>query len=326
MTELYPSLRAAMLLPGVRDPNAAGRLHDALAHLDACEGKDVMRKVEHDALRSSINRSFYIAWVAMVREPFFYADRSRNLTGAERKLDNDVGLAPECHRARGMLNKVEKATHADGPMRDAMLFVLRAAAPLGERVMALKAKIGVVKAEKTPQQVERDANAMTCQICARPILANTGVIAQHGYQRPGDGTQTRSCPGARNYPFEASCERLRKEVDLQKDALAKLTLRISAATADQGDVVVSLGYKESGRYRIPIVALVTRETFEKVKAEHGNSFVRYGVPSYDAAKRAYLSRLHAKRDDIANYVDEQQRRIDGWKQTHERKHNRWVAL
>lgn len=44
----------------------------------------------------------------------------------------------------------------------------------------------------------------TCQICARAIKANTGVIAHHGYQRPGYGWQTASCFGAQYKPYEES--------------------------------------------------------------------------------------------------------------------------
>lgn len=44
----------------------------------------------------------------------------------------------------------------------------------------------------------------TCQICARAIKANTGVIAHHGYQRPGNGWQTSSCYGAKYAPYEES--------------------------------------------------------------------------------------------------------------------------
>lgn len=46
----------------------------------------------------------------------------------------------------------------------------------------------------------------TCQICARPILSKLGLIAHHGYQRPGGGWQTASCIGARHLPYEVSCD------------------------------------------------------------------------------------------------------------------------
>jgi hypothetical protein len=43
-----------------------------------------------------------------------------------------------------------------------------------------------------------------CQICAREIKAKSGIIAHHGYKRPGQGWQTSSCIGARNLPYEKS--------------------------------------------------------------------------------------------------------------------------
>lgn len=46
-----------------------------------------------------------------------------------------------------------------------------------------------------------------CQICERDIYANNkrGLIAHHGYRRPGYGEQTSSCFGARWQPYEESC-------------------------------------------------------------------------------------------------------------------------
>lgn len=52
---------------------------------------------------------------------------------------------------------------------------------------------------------ERVANT-TCQICGRAICSAKGVIAHHGYRRPGDGFQTASCEGARHLPYEVSCD------------------------------------------------------------------------------------------------------------------------
>jgi len=48
-----------------------------------------------------------------------------------------------------------------------------------------------------------DKTTTHCQICGRPIMARTGVIAHHGYLRPtGWHAQTRSCYGARRVPYE----------------------------------------------------------------------------------------------------------------------------
>lgn len=47
-----------------------------------------------------------------------------------------------------------------------------------------------------------------CQICERAIKASKGLIAHHGYRRPGQGWQTASCFGARWRPYEAACDAL----------------------------------------------------------------------------------------------------------------------
>ena len=47
-----------------------------------------------------------------------------------------------------------------------------------------------------------------CQVCARAIKDKVGVIAHHGYQRPGHGYQTRSCFGAQHVSYEAGHDAL----------------------------------------------------------------------------------------------------------------------
>lgn len=48
----------------------------------------------------------------------------------------------------------------------------------------------------------------TCQICGRAIKAAKGLIAHHGYRRPGHGWQTASCFGAKYRPYEVACDAL----------------------------------------------------------------------------------------------------------------------
>lgn len=69
----------------------------------------------------------------------------------------------------------------------------------------------------------------TCQICGREIKAKSGLIAHHGYQRPGQGWQTASCFGARWRPYEVACDALPPAIksatqyrDQQKVALKTL--------------------------------------------------------------------------------------------------------
>ena len=51
-------------------------------------------------------------------------------------------------------------------------------------------------------------NPSHCQICLRPIKLVRGLIAHHGYQRPGQGWQTASCLGAKHQHVEVSNARM----------------------------------------------------------------------------------------------------------------------
>jgi hypothetical protein len=59
----------------------------------------------------------------------------------------------------------------------------------------------------------KNPHARECQICGRAIHAAAGLIAHHGYERPGDGFQTDSCAGARYEPYEISRDRIREVLD-----------------------------------------------------------------------------------------------------------------
>jgi hypothetical protein len=54
----------------------------------------------------------------------------------------------------------------------------------------------------------RENASMACQCCGRRILAKRGLIAHHGYTRPGQGWQTASCMGAGYVPFAFGRDRL----------------------------------------------------------------------------------------------------------------------
>ncbi len=51
-----------------------------------------------------------------------------------------------------------------------------------------------------------------CQICGRKIKAKFGLIAHHGYKRPGNGWQTVSCSGAKYRPYQVAKDAL--EIDI----------------------------------------------------------------------------------------------------------------
>lgn len=77
----------------------------------------------------------------------------------------------------------------------------------GEASIARKAEREANKVRRAQELAARQAAGedTTCQICARRIMSRVGVIAHHGYTRPGDGWQSASCYGARHLAWEKSC-------------------------------------------------------------------------------------------------------------------------
>lgn len=68
---------------------------------------------------------------------------------------------------------------------------------------------------------------VTCQICGRVIKAKNGIIAHHGYKRPGGGWQTASCAGARFLPYEVSCDRLPPTIEFIKRHIAMVEVKLN---------------------------------------------------------------------------------------------------
>jgi hypothetical protein len=126
-----------------------------------------------------------------------------------------------------------------------------------------------------------------CQICARPIKANTGRIALHGYQRPGHGWQTASCYGARCQPYEVA-----------NDALltyAKMLLGIAAARTD-----------EIGRLQAPDATFMYGR-FGRNKREFGPT-----DPLYQRRKEERIRALEGERRQILAEAARANERYAAW--------------
>jgi hypothetical protein len=83
------------------------------------------------------------------------------------------------------------------------------------------------KVERAPLPKKKPLTTGTCQICDREIGTTVGVIAHHGYTRPGSGWQTASCWGAKHVAYEAGHDALdsllpviKAQLDLHTEQLA----------------------------------------------------------------------------------------------------------
>jgi len=165
---------------------------------------------------------------------------------------------------------------------------------------------------------------MHCQCCGRPILATRGVIAHHGFERPGYG-QTPSCFGARKPPFEVARDALGLYIDALQNTIA--AMRKARAEVDAEQLPVTLGYtKRAGSSSNMTVRLgLTRENFEHEVAQHRGSFCLVG-PTFDDCKARDLRDRDGRIRMQTEFLAELEARYAGWQQTHKRAGGDWVKI
>lgn len=213
---------------------------------------------------------------------------------------------------------------------NARIAFLTALLPLHELLQSAKpfiVKRGDMPKVKTPKQLAKEAKAMTCQCCARQIFAETGLIAHHGYERPGYGYQTASCMGARNLPFEVSREVLGDLIVSLWNWHARDTQARAAIEGERLAIrmdVQDRSVKRDVYGRYPTITIeVTRANF----ADHAPVLSRQrGILDFDALKQAELDRRALAIKNLYDDIVAQQARYDGWKQTHTWSDEKWVAL
>jgi hypothetical protein len=206
--------------------------------------------------------------------------------------------------------------------------MIEAAVALREKIKAAPEVERPVK-PKTEAQLAWEAQALTCQVCGRPICAKTGVIAHHGYERPGTGYQTASCEGARELPFEVDRDALGSHiVNLRLYVEGLETVRPKVEAEEVALVWSFTDYSKpiglGGHAQTQVT--VTRETFETMKAATEAKRRGYGNTTFDLLKAARLRSIDSNLEMTRQAIEHQQGRYDGWKQTHRREGAEWVEV
>lgn len=140
----------------------------------------------------------------------------------------------------------------------------------------------------------------TCQICGRPIKSASGLIAHHGYKRPGDGWQTSSCYGARHLPYEVSR-------DLIPEVIANISEWKANTQKRLADFITS-----------PPSELIFTNRHEQVKVVKPETFTVDGYRSY--RPMAYDTIYHSRKYEMElaiksaeQQIEFLQERYDDWK-------------
>jgi hypothetical protein len=180
-----------------------------------------IRNVVLNDAKDRISRAVYEAWRAHVNERFLNNGKWQALPTAAQDLSDSI-LIMGLHDMIATSKKLAK-TKATGPMVDAMTEFVRETLPLAEAVKSLKDKVIKGRAPSAATSKPENPNKVvkTCPCCFRPIAVR-GTMVHHGYERPGHGWQTASCPGIRFKPLEVSNEGLIWLIDDTRVRLASM--------------------------------------------------------------------------------------------------------
>lgn len=213
---------------------------------------------------------------------------------------------------------------------------------LAELVAAVKDAPEVAKTPRQPtaKELAKAAKAMTCQICGRPIFAELGRIAHHGYERPGHGWQTASCYGALHLPYEASRDALTAIIPhLEADITRQIEARDEVKAETRSIGLYARGERNRFGERASIPFHVTRETipaalyFAPSAFEFITSFHRItadgSYTDYDGIRRTVWGEVKARDlkermtriKQTTDMLDHMRARHAAWKLTHDWRNN-----
>jgi hypothetical protein len=166
---------------------------------------------------------------------------------------------------------------------------------------------------------------LTCQCCGRAVRAQKGLIAHHGYRRPGWGEIVSSCVGARELPYEADRAALGRLLELLTRHLIGLRDRRAAIDGETAPVPFRYSEHKNGALAERTMTL-TRADFDQLYVANRMRFTKYSVHTFDAAKERALRALDNTIRAAELDLREQRRRYDAWKLTHEYADDHWRPL
>src|SRR4051812_8673701 len=196
--------------------NRSERLDQTVAQLQSAVASGMVPNALFTAAKDTVNREVdRLAEAFLATGPHTVRHHQSDWWLAAYQANAFVSGA---HSVPSVIKRASKAG-----LREYVAFIRTELLPVYDVLQAAKpliVKRGDMPKVRTERQIVDDAKRMTCQCCGRRIFAETGTIAHHGYQRPGEGWQTSSCYGAKELPFEVSRDRLGQMIKDLRTGLA----------------------------------------------------------------------------------------------------------
>lgn len=161
-----------------------------------------------------------------------------------------------------------------------------------------------------------------CQICGRDIGIGAGVIAHHGYQRPKwYGGQTRSCEGARELPYEVSCDVLRRHIGEVEVDRANAAAWLAKVVANGPDLILPVEIAEWIRddygarvKKFRVVEVSAANVAEKMEADKRLwSEIGYAGDAWERLHKSAAWKAGQNLEAIDAHLEWQRGRLAEWK-------------
>lgn len=198
-------------------------------------------------------------------------------------------------------------------VRDAPIFETHEAAEayMREHYGRLGARHCVEAVRPKPEKARHDTH---CQICERQIEAGSGLIAHHGYQRPGQGWQTASCMGARHKPYEVACDVIPAAIDTIKDYIERNEKKAADWRREPprgigAEVRISKGWEDRRTCPVTLLRPAETDTFRFTRAAEGPVTDGYAPRAAEDYVSAYRSRI-AEAESGARMAGHDLRRLE----------------
>lgn len=262
------------------------RFDSAIASIATGIEAGAIRNVTLKEAKETLSRAVSGAWERYVSDPHFFSGRYLGQPPETQALSNSI-LIMGLHDIIATSKKLAK-TSAAGEAVDAMRSIATEALPLALAVASLKSKVVKGRAPSSAAALPLNPNKVvkTCPCCFRAIAVVSGTMAHHGYQRPGQGWQTASCPGIRFKPLEVSNEGLVWMVEQHKSALDNL--------------------KKSHADRDSIDSLQIKRERQIVKISRDDTF-------WHTAFRRYVAELESEIRQTESSLRLLSKQLEGWK-------------
>jgi hypothetical protein len=141
----------------------------------------------------------------------------------------------------------------------------------------------------------------TCQICCQRHEMVGGLIAHHGYKRPGGGYQTASCWGARHLPYELSC-------DMIPHWIARIEHRMKALNG-------MIAQNVDAELPIPRPCEQVADGYKNGRRQYKRVYPddrMPGSPGYEVYRQQYIASLKREAKESLSDISFLEERIKNW--------------